>query len=44
MCKFRDRNDANYRKFGAEVKKLYKLATQTSRSGQAQRPLQGAQS
>jgi hypothetical protein len=43
MCKFKDCNDANYRKFGAEVKKLYGRAIQTARSGQSQGPLHGAQ-
>jgi hypothetical protein len=43
MCKFKDCNDANYRKFGADVKKLYERAIRIARSSQSQGPLHGAQ-
>lgn len=44
MCKFKSCDDPNYRKFGAEMKKLYKRATEISRGGDPQPPLHGAQS
>jgi hypothetical protein len=44
MCKFKGSEDPNYRKFGAELKKLYKLATGSGRGGETQPPLHGAQS
>jgi hypothetical protein len=43
MCKFKGCDDPNYRKFGAEMKKLYKRATEPGFGGELQAPLHGAQ-
>jgi hypothetical protein len=44
MCKFKGPEDPNYRKFGAELKKLYERATKPGRGGGLQLPSHGAQS
>ena len=43
MCKFKGPEDPNYRKFGAELKKLYKHATESDRGGKLQPIFHGAQ-
>jgi hypothetical protein len=43
MCKFKGCDDPNYRKFGAELKKLYKHATESDRGGKLQPIFHGAQ-
>ena len=44
MCKFKGPEDPNYRKFGAEMKKLYERAMESGRGGDIQQALHGAQS
>jgi hypothetical protein len=44
MCKFKGCDDPNYRKFGAELKKLYKHATESGCGGKTQPSSHGAQS
>jgi hypothetical protein len=44
MCKFKGPEDPNYRKFGAELKKLYKHATESGCGGKTQPSSHGAQS
>ena len=42
MCKFKGPEDPNYRKFGAEMKKLYKNATESGQGGELISPRHGA--
>jgi len=44
MCKFKDCDDPNYRKFGAEMKRLYGRAIVLGVRGEPQPLLRGARS